>query len=296
MEFLWKHVFDLVDKLWELNQNDIANYWDVNRSTISNLKNGKQLQFKPACSKLYRDLFDPTNPKSPVSGKEPMVLLRDLKKEIEDAGLTDLTKGIKDDDYENFVVSLLRLAKENQSKLSTKNGIVPHNTTENKSNNQKDNETQPERMLDVCRQSFEGFPIEEFIDSNPADSIKSYLIEDAFFVVKCIRQKHDNGDSPDKHNEIYQNIVKFADDLLEYLKFLKSASGNLNILDEGYKPLNGDDNEYVEESNYYRQELRSLYQLIKMEIERQRNEEQERQRASYKEVWEKNTRVGDETF
>lgn len=153
-------------------------------------------------------------------------------------------------------------------------------------------ESEPERMLDLCHQSFNDFPIKDFIESNPAYSIKSYLIEDTFTVVKRIRQKHVNGDSPDRHSELYQNIMSFADALLDYLKFLKSSSGNLNILDEGYKPLNGDDNEFVEETNRYRQRLKSLYQNINIEIEKEEVEYHEQQRAAHNEAWEKNTQVG----
>lgn len=292
MELLWQHVFDLVERMWELNQSDIAKYLSVHRSTISKLKKGTQSQFNRPCNELYRNLFDPTNPESPVNGKDPRELLRDIKDAIKDAGLTDSTKGVKDDNYEAFVIGLLKLAKENQSKLATQSGIVANAVTDNKNNDQEVYDAQPERMLDLCRECFKGFPIEKFIDSNPADSIKSYLIEDAVTVVGRIRHKHEKGDSPDKHSEIYQSIVKFADALLEFLKFLKSASANLNILDEGYKPLNSNDNGFLEETNKYHQQLKLLYQIIMIEIEKEEIEYHEQRRAAHEEAWEQNTQVG----
>lgn len=277
------HIFHLVERMWGLNQNQISVYLGVTPSTISRLKSGKQSKFERSFNELYSKLFDPTNPQSPASGKDSIELLKGLKEEIKDAGWSDLTKGLKDDEYEKFVFSLFRLANENRSKLAV---------TPNKRNKKKGNKTQPERMLDLCRQSFDSFRIEDLIDCNPANSIESYLIQDAFTVVKRFRQKHENKDSPDKQREIYQTIVRFADVLLDYLKFLKSASGNINILYEGYKPLNDYDIEFAEEANRYRQQLNSLYQPIKVEIEKDNNEYIEQRRTAGKEAWDKSIQEG----
>lgn len=50
--------------------------------------------------------------------------------------------------------------------------------------------------------------------------------------------------------------------MLEYLKFLKNVSGNFNILDEGYKPLKDDNNEFIEEAN-----LDSARGIIRFEVQ-----------------------------
>lgn len=152
--------------------------------------------------------------------------------------------------------------------------------------------TQPEPMLHVCHQCFEDFPIKTFIDSNPAYPIKPYLFEDAAIVVGRIQKKHEEGDSPDRNSDIYQSIVKFADASLEYIKFLKDSSDNPNILVEGYKPLNSNDNKFSEKANCYCQKLKSLYQIINAEIEKEEYEPHEQQQTAAKETWDKNTQVG----
>lgn len=152
--------------------------------------------------------------------------------------------------------------------------------------------TQPEPMLHVCHQCFEDFPIKAFIDSNPAYPIKPYLFEYAAIVVGRIQKKHEEGDSPDRNSDIYQSIVKFADTSLEYIKFLKNSSDNPNILVEGYKSLNGNDNKFSEKANCYCQQLKSLYQIINAEIEKEEYEHHVQQQAAAKETWDKNTQVG----
>lgn len=86
--------------------------------------------------------------------------------------------------------------------------------------------------------------------------------------------------------------MRFVDALFKYIKFLNNSSGNLDVLVEGFKPLDVDDNELLEETNRYRQQLKSLYQIISDEIEKDNNEYLEQQRAINKEVWDKCTMKG----
>lgn len=286
MEFTWKNIFDLVNKMWGLNQSRIASYLEVNESTISKLKTGNQFKFERPYNELYKKLFDPTNPKIPAYGNNPKALLWELKENIKEAGWADITKGLNIEDYEKFVIGLFRLANENQSKQGAGKQNEPHNIAESKNNNQKVNEIQPERMLDVCRECFEGYSIDKFIDSDPADFIKSYIFKDMFKVVGFIQCKHKNEDSPDKHSDVYLNIIKFADDLLAYIEFLKTDDRKITV--EGYEPLKGDNNKFLEEANRYRQQLKTLYKIINAEIEKDEKEYLQQRQATYKEVWDKN--------
>lgn len=288
MEIMWEHIFDLVERMWELNQNGIANCLGVDRSTISRLKNGKQLQFNYPCNKVYRNLFDPTNPQIPAFGKDSKELLRDLKNEIEEAGLTDGTKDLEDDNYEKFVIGLLRLAKGNQAKLVTRRESVPDVVHENESNDQETNETQPERMLDIFVQGCDNFAVEGFIDRDPTTD----RISDMFRFIWLIR-KQDKKDNLDKNEESYNSINRFIDILQEYLNFLKRSSGNLDSFPDNYKLPNRDSKEFSEESNRYREQLNSLYLQIKAEVEKMELKCQEQRRAAGKEAWNTSKQIKD---
>lgn len=121
MIFTWKHIIDLVKILWDINQNDIAEHLGVHRSTISRLKSGKQSRFTLPTNEIYKKLFDPDNPESPAHSDNPSTLLSALKEGIRNAGLTNLTENVKSDNYKEFVVGLLALAKKNQPPLPPKN-------------------------------------------------------------------------------------------------------------------------------------------------------------------------------
>lgn len=142
MEITWKYIFDLLKRMLELNQREIADYLSVHPSTISNLINGKQPRFRYKINDVYDNLFSPNAPLSPAYNKQPKELLEIIKDDIKEAGLTDAAKNLKNDDYEKFVMGLLHLAKENEPKKSIKEENLPSHVVENEKNDQKDNERQ----------------------------------------------------------------------------------------------------------------------------------------------------------
>lgn len=148
-------------------------------------------------------------------------------------------------------------------------------------------ESEPVRMLDIFVQSYDDFAVEDFINSVPTTD----RIHDMIYFIGHIREQ-DKMDCLDKNEEIYQGIVSFVDILQEYLSFLKRSSGNLDFFPDNYTPPNSDNKEFSEELNRYREQLKSLYLPIKVEVEKQRDEKDEQRRTAGKEAWDKNTRKG----
>lgn len=146
-------------------------------------------------------------------------------------------------------------------------------------------ESEPKRMLDVFDQSYSDYAVEGFIDSDPTTD----RIHDMIHFIGHIREQ-DKMDCLDKNEEIYQGIVSFVDILQEYLSFLKRSSGNLDFFPDNYTPPNSDNKEFSEELIRYREQLKSLYLPIKVEVEKQRDEREEQRRAAGKEAWDKSIR------
>ena len=114
MEISWKTFITIIHRMWYIKQKKIAECLHVEPATISRLAKGKQLRFNCNISDIYRDLFDPNTPGIPAHSKKPAKLLRDLKIVIEEVGLSDATKGWEENDYEKYVMELLKLFKDNE--------------------------------------------------------------------------------------------------------------------------------------------------------------------------------------
>lgn len=160
-------------------------------------------------------------------------------------------------------------------------------STKKRSDNAFLKESEPERMLDVFNQSYDDFAVDGFIDSDPTTD----RIHDMIHFIGHIREQ-DKMDCLDKNEEIYQGIISFIDILQEYLSFLKRSSGDLDFFPDNYTPPRGDNEDFSEELNRYREQLKSLYLPIKVEVEKQRDEKDEQRRAAGKEAWNKGIRKG----
>ena len=175
MDLSWRHVFYLAEKMWELNQNNIAECLGVHRSTVSKLINGKQLRFSCRVEDIYKKLFDPTNEKSPACGKSEKALYYDFMQLIAEPDFDGDLGGLEYDDYKSLIISLLRAVKNNQPQKT----ISPRKkevTTSTRSNckNVTQSEPSPERTL--SRQSIFSTDTMELVKSiptNPTHLIKS---------------------------------------------------------------------------------------------------------------------------
>ncbi len=130
MKFKWKQFFELICQAFEINCTDIAVSFDVNRSTISNLKNEKTFNFRINNNVIYKRIFDLTYPKSFAYDKYPAntqeekesSVLYVLKEIIKREGWTDAIKE-KSETYESFVMELIKNARSNSSKQSSKGNV-----------------------------------------------------------------------------------------------------------------------------------------------------------------------------
>lgn len=150
-----------------------------------------------------------------------------------------------------------------------------HHNSENARNNQSSDKIQPTPMLDEFYHSFENYGIEAFIDINPINPFPSFYIQDADNFVGHINTKHKSNDSPDKNEDIYNSIIKFTYTLDKYILFLIEHSINESAFDYGnyplkYEALSGNDNEFEKKISHYRKQLKTLYQEIFMEVEKEK--------------------------
>lgn len=150
----------------------------------------------------------------------------------------------------------------NKNKVKKQESIAPA-SKEKKSISQ--NEEQPKRMLDIFTQSFKDFSVQDFIDTNPVESIKTFRIEDIEHFIGRIKynQRQNLENILDRDTDTYTNISEFTDTLLNYVKYLKQhmkecLEGNqyryiyVGILKD----------EFEKEADGYRKQLSTLYQTI----------------------------------
>lgn len=120
MSFTWRQFFELIEKTFEIKRSALSCYLHINKSTISRLYTGKTSQFFLGDNKIYWELFDPTNQNSlatTIYAKKnndiENLIFETVKQIIEDEHWTDLTKEIKSDNYKNYIMKLIDLARTN---------------------------------------------------------------------------------------------------------------------------------------------------------------------------------------
>lgn len=131
-------------------------------------------------------------------------------------------------------------------------------------------DTLPRQMSDEFSHSYEDYAIQNFVESNPVDSLSTDRIIDAKDFVMHINYIHKNCDLPDKNKSVYQCIISFINTMWEYIQFLQRTSCNPQDFPERYKPQDGSDNKFKNDTDAYRQKLNSLSQQIMEQIEKER--------------------------
>lgn len=118
MTFTWKHFLKITEKTFEVNDSNIAECLDVNKSTISRLKNEKTSNMRLSNKEIFEKLFSLENPKSLACEKgyknqaESITsLLYTLKEIIKNENLIEQTKKIQSCEYTNYVMGLMNLAR-----------------------------------------------------------------------------------------------------------------------------------------------------------------------------------------
>lgn len=286
MNFTWIDVINLIEQMWEIKPNELAVYLKVNPSTISRIKNGITLQPNIRVEDIYNNLFCPVKKGSRAFGKDPKESLEILKDIIKGNGLDEVTKTLDDSDYKKFVIGLLKLAKSPKNEALT----IQNTSSQNITNSTKKNYEPPD-MLDEFYQSLEDFAIEDFI-SKPVESLSSDRIRDAINFIGHIKYINNQEEFLPKNSNIDQHMTCFIDILYKYIEFLKENSINPHDYLINYKPLDGNDPNFKEKTESYCQDLCSLYQNIKREIEFKQDEYKEKQKSANKEIWNQNSQIG----
>lgn len=128
---------------------------------------------------------------------------------------------------------------------------------------------QPENILDVFQRSFQDFGIQEFLETDPIESVKSFRIEDAGCFVGRIKTNQTVDLRVKCNIEICEKIAMFTETLLEYIEYLKNNMKE-EIKDKQPKYFfSGTFSEdiFMGKTDSYRQQLQSLYWEINAEVE-----------------------------
>ena len=265
----WQNLFQLIKKMWDVTQTELTLYLDnTSDSTISRLITGKQLSTRLERSMIYTNVFDHSNPKSLVHAKDQSAtdasLLSQLIESLKELNLFDKVKHLHTDNYEKFVKDILKLVKANESKNfshSQKNISV----TSQKKGNQQGDETPLKELSYEFYLSCQNYGLEDFIKQDPFTSLRPYQIEDAISLIGHINTCHSRNDSLDKDSDINKNIIKFTEDLSEYIKMLRRCSDNTKTFPDEFTPIKG--NEMSQEIKALRNTLQSSYASITATIE-----------------------------
>lgn len=270
MKFTWVSFFKLVERMWDLNQNSIANYLGYHRATISKLLNGKQKSFSKSANEIYQTLFDPTNQKlSHVFMMDEKYLLNNFIQEISKMGLSKTIENIEYNDYNTFILELAGLAKESQPAKDARTKQPKNDITPKHQKVTSDNQSKPEYMLNIFKQNFSDYDIHGFFRVYPGLSFDSRYREDAKTFISSMKYNQNREDILDKDTEVYQKIICFTDLLLGYYKYLFDRMEEKHIYDAKnsnqyrveYAPPT-DDEAFKTETAHYCQSLHALYDEI----------------------------------
>lgn len=268
----WQIFFELIKKMRDVKQTEIAGYLDVHRSTISRLIHGQQRTFNRTINEIYFALFDPSNKKSFVSSiahNDTNDLLKFFKETLHELALDNEVKQLYNNDYEKFMIGILKLVKKSESPKFSFLQDEHNCTSPNKEESQQDNKIPPKEMFYEFWQNCRDFGIGDFIRQNPFEALFPYQIQDALRFYGHINEKHERGDSPDKDSTLYQSIISFIDTLFKYIKMLKRCSSNIETFPYDFTPIK--DSELSQEIENVRKNLQLLYNDITATIQDKQN-------------------------
>ena len=231
MEVTWKHILELAQRMWGINQINMAELLEVDCSTISRLMNGQQLRFRRPFKEIYNALFAPDVSKSPAFGEKPNNLLLDMKEQIKELRLADTTKDLEEQDYENYVLSLLRLAKENEPQKPLKQGNMAQKVIEigNNQETDKKNITQITtqsyiEMFNIFNGAILEYQIDSFLEKIDSTNMMNYTwIETCESFIKFMKSKiriYFGQSIVIVKHVMFQKIQQFVNVLNEYTDYL----------------------------------------------------------------------------
>lgn len=191
-----------------------------------------------------------------------------------------------EENYETFVLNLLNWAKKGVSSKKLAQVSIETPTTDNTSlkvppirrpkptnssktkpsllkhtATQSENNLPPNGMIDFFYQGIKEFPIELFIECNPADSIPQSALWDAISFWGKMNGQQEQKNDPDRGTKIYSHIIEFLSELEKYIGFLRNHSVDPEVFPDGFQLANCDCGEIDGEISCYQQRLKSLFQI-----------------------------------
>lgn len=231
MKITWSTILTIVNRMWGINQNTMAELLGVNRSTVSRLMSENQLKFNRANKEIYKSLFSHDESNSPAFKDNPNNLLRDLKDQIKEMGLSEETKGLENLDYEKYVMGLLRMAKENEPMASVKRNNANSDVVEIKNKkemNEKNivhiSEQLTMEIFNVFNNAIFEYKINLFLQEiDPTNMMDFGWIENCESFIEFINREirvYFSQDVVVIKSFIFQQVKEFADRLNEYTGYL----------------------------------------------------------------------------
>lgn len=132
MEFTWKQFFELIEKTFEIKRSALEPYLGVSKSTISRLCNGKTQHFTRTNKEIYENIFSPTNKKSLAHERYADMFSKEIEEDIEKTLLSTIKQiiaaekyidsfpKITADEYKDYIIKLINLARVSSPKPSAK--------------------------------------------------------------------------------------------------------------------------------------------------------------------------------
>lgn len=307
----WGTVIDIILETFDKKQYHLAERIQSPKSSISRIISG-QINPSFTADQLYTSILDPKTPTSFAHEADSDNYCLDLLKSTIEKDFKEVRMDMDDHwgepKYEVFVGVLLKRAKNGASSrkiaqdsietpTSPKDAKTFHPIRNPKFTNSskaqplplRDTETEtakdlpPSGTVDAFYQSIQNFPIETFIESNPADSLSQSTLWDAisFWGKMDCQQMQEN--DPDRDTEVYIHIIEFLSELEKYIAFLRKHSISPEAFPDGFQLANCDCEELDGEINCYQQRLKSLYQIAVSETETEiSNRLKEQQKAQKK--------------
>ncbi len=268
MKFTWKNIIELMDNLWGWNQAEIARQLEMNPSTISRLHSGTMPRLDRAYDEIYQKLF------APKGSADQTKLLNEMKQELEEMGLGEIIAGLDSSSYESFTIGLIKLANARSLKddAPQDNSIAKLRIKRKKSVKKPVDSPprEPEPLYKSFASAVAGFPIEKFLDSDPAASLADYLIWDAVTFWGSINAAREQRAAADATTDTDQSIITFIDALKDYLGFLMANSVRPDAFPDDFHLIGGG-SEVTDTANFYRENAKDLFNTanaaVKAELE-----------------------------
>lgn len=206
----------------------------------------------------------------------------------------------------NQFLDLLKLEREDFSSFFHKENdsfdrehkeaeTIKHIFNDKKKKTKSHDAEQSEHLLDIFDKSFRGFGVQDFLEVDPIESIEHFRIEDTYQFIGRIKVNQENRSEMrlDTDAEAYENISRFIEILWEYVAYLENnmRESTENNQWRYYIRDVSMEKEFRGKTDRYRQQLKSLYNTIDVEIEKRFNKHKEELRALQREAWEKNTQT-----